>query len=221
MNTEIELSPKQLEALTVILGKKNGTSHTGLKRELQCEMSLASNLIRQLLDLEYLTEFSNGLFGVSREGRDYLIKMKVPSAERKPTGAAAHANDYVDPYDMPPKKEPSKVIVVPSFLESDKFKETFLTGGLEDPKIHPELTAPEWPEQQTPMSKEDEWQELILKGLARLNEQLGYESVKIDNLEQKTFVLLRLAGSLTSVSPELGMLLTEISKDLRKAGGVK
>jgi hypothetical protein len=113
MNQKIELSPRQLEALTAAFKKKAGISVLGLMKELQCETALAKSLIRQLMDIEYLTDYGNGNHGVSREGRDALIAAGVPGAERKQTGRTAEENDYVDPYDMPPAYTKPKLEIPP------------------------------------------------------------------------------------------------------------
>jgi hypothetical protein len=156
MNQTIELSPKQFESLKTAFTKKHGISVLGLSREMKCDTAMAKNLIRQLLDIDFLADYKNGNHGVTREGRDYLIKMKVPGADRKPIGRPREENDYVDPYDMPPSEkakpelsvlkdvpleeleaaskpndEPNKVIVVSTPEGEDKIREQF-TGGVDD-----------------------------------------------------------------------------------------
>lgn len=217
MNQTTDLSPKQFEALKAAFTKKHGISVLGLSREMKCDTAMAKNLIRQLLDIDFLADYKNGNHGVTREGRDYLIKMKLPGADRKPIGRPREESDYVDPYDMPPKKEPNKVVVDSTPAAADKFKESFLAGGVEDQKIHTEFTAPDW----AAKSEACEFSALVHKGLARLNERLGFKPVKIQNLDLKIETLTKLAGSVSPASIEVAQLLTEIAQDLKNAGGVK
>lgn len=81
----IDLTPKHIEALTFMFGKQLTLS--GIARQLKWERALAANIVGSLKSAGFLSEYSNGTYGLSPAGRNVLIETGFKAAERKAPGA--------------------------------------------------------------------------------------------------------------------------------------
>lgn len=234
MNQTTDLSPKQFEAMKAAFSKKHGISTLGLLREMKCDTAMAKNLIRQLLDIDFLADYKNGNHGVTREGRDYLIKMKVPGADRKPIGRPRDEDDYVDPYDMPPKKEPKILethtaedvpVTVLTVAELPAHDDSFLnmkaakTNDLNRLRYETEKKREQLAKHLEP--DQDDFMALVYRGLSKLNAQLGVQPATIENKAIKIEALNRFAETLSEFDQALSELLRSVALDLERLGGVK
>lgn len=81
-----EITQKHIDVLKFAFNAKQ-VSHGTVARKMQWDKAMAMSIIGQLCRAGLLSEYTNGLYGVSASGRDVLISSGFEEAERKPAGS--------------------------------------------------------------------------------------------------------------------------------------
>jgi hypothetical protein len=217
MNQKVELSPKQIEVLICVFQKKNGRTVFSVSKELGMERALANNICNALIQFGLINEYGGGMVGVSREGRDKLIELGVPGAERKIGVPAKLGNVPKVLKDITLEElesaKPAKMQIEP---EPELLIPHGFTGeGLKNDKTHRISFRPE------PVSvpKSTDFDTLVRQGLDRLNERLGRPTVEIENADLKVETLQKLSDSAWEFSEEVAALLKQIANDIQRCSG--
>lgn len=240
------LSPKQKEALQFFLNKKNGCSTTSLAREMKCDKALAAGLIRAMTDLGALNENGNGMFTISREGRQALGAPDIPDP---------HDVGKLEALDLPPSKQTLQALaemvsedVMTKFeqaraegldqvsfnvkksgvLNIENGQATFTPDPEPAPSPEPQtptlpgadqivFTAPTGDWGKLPAPDRADFATLVRQGMARLNAQLGLQPVAIENAALKVETLEFLAESIGATNePHVYTLLRAIAQDVQR-----
>lgn len=218
MKKQIELNPKQMQALQFALANNGRASVLTLHRHMQCDRVTAKSIISQLVELEFLTLLANGQYMLSSDGRDYLIMKKVPGAERKATGSAAHRKAEIIRLMAEEKMaELDKIISAPQ--EEEQPVESAPAVVLEAPTGNwgKRTQFVEWRKG----TEQTEFERLVRQGLVKLNAQLGVQPVTIENASLKIEAVTKLADTLSGFDKPLSDLLREVSRDLHRIGGAQ
>lgn len=215
MKKPIELNPKQMQALQFALANNGRASVLTLHRHMQCDRVTAKSIISQLVELEFLTLLANGQYMLSSDGRDYLIMKKVPGAERKATGSAAHRkSSTVRLVDEKKMAELDAMISAPQVEEQPV--ESAPAVVLEAPTGNwgkrPQFV--EW----SKGTEQTEFERLVRQGLEKLNMQLGMKPVIIENVTIKIEALEELSLTLRGFDSALSDLLGDVARDLCRVG---
>ncbi len=232
MNT---LSPKQFDALRAIFSKENGCSVLGLTREMKIETVLAKNLVRELLNLDMLTDCGNGNYRASPKGRDVLIAANVPGAERKKTGVPKGRQDQanlakLEALDLPPSDQTLRALaemtgesVVPDFYKAITEGQDQVTlnvrqsGVLSFEDGHAKFKPDAAQFAELPAPDRADFATLVRQGLARLNENLGRQPIEIKNAALKVEALNGLAEAFAGFDASIFVLLKDIAQDIQRA----
>lgn len=208
----IELTPKHIEALTFMFGKQLTLS--GIARQLKWERALAANIVGSLKNAGFLSEYSNGTYGLSPAGRNVLIETGFKAAERKAPGARTGRPKKARAADEP-------AVTVESAEHLDAMAASMGMAIELDPAPKP---APSFNHESRHVeivsSEPSDSTALIHSGIAKLIGKLNGKPAIISNAQFKFAALNNLANGIAATEPNVANLLREIAMDIHKAAGL-
>lgn len=222
MNQKVDLSPKQVEVLTCVFQKKTGRTVFSVSKELGMERALANNICYSLMKLGLINDYGSGTVGVSRDGRDKLIELGVPGAERK-IGVPAKLGNVpkvlkdITLEELEEISKSSEIKAEPAIVESEQKPEIKEGKTLADFALEAKAASRRLDELKE--SGRSDFDTLVRQGLDRLNERLGRPTVEIENADLKVETLQKLSDSAWEFSEEVAALLKQIANDIQRCSG--
>lgn len=194
-----DLTQKHIDALKVIFDGQQ-VAHTSLARKLQWDKAMALSIIDQLCSARFVSDYSNGLYGVSPSGRDVLIASGYKPAERKPRGQTAHK---------------LKTVIAETAKKEKQIAE-YLNPEHADLAGKDENTSPHLPDHEQTAE--------TLKSIDVFLQKLTSPTPIIANAQFKFAALNNLASGLLSEEPAIAKLLRDVAQDIHRIaclGGAK
>ena len=207
-----DLQPKHTDVLKFMFGKQ--LTLNGIVRQLKWERALAANVVGSLHKAGFLSEYSNGSYGVSPAGRDVLIEIGFKGAERKTPGARTGRPKKSRAADEP-------AVTVESAEHLDAMAASMGMAIELDPAPKP---APSFNHESRHVeivsSEPSDSTALIHSGIAKLIGKLNGKPAIISNAQFKFAALNNLANGIEAAEPHVANLLREVAMDIHKAAGL-
>lgn len=185
------LTQKQREVLQLLVKQNQRMTVSAVVRELKAEKALISNILQQLVDMELVKKYGAYDY-IAAPSAFQLLGKKAPTSSRK-----------TEPMDQ----EAERKNVAKSLASKEKVA---LAEAAKEIKQHPSgaLAGDERPDFKT----------LVMRGLVKLNAQLGYRPHSIADFDLKIDTLGQLAESVGQVDDNVQDVLLAIIADLQAVG---
>ena len=198
---DLELSTFQLSVLEKFNGVR-ALTETGLARVLKSEKAVARHAITTLKNAGLLKSIGAYEFALTPEGQLRIGGKAEPDpkakreAEKIPSGKTTFKVIKGEPTEIPIEEEPEYV-------------DPYDMAPAKKDAPAPELPAPAG------------FDKLVADGLKRLNEQLGFKAVAIENQQLKINTLQSLARGIDPIDHNVANLLRQIAADIVRVGAAK
>lgn len=180
-------------------------TEAGLARAIKAEKALTKNTINQLVADGMIRQSGSYEYVITHEGIEHLVSnglVKPAPAKAKPVRNPTLIKTAVE------KMASSETAAVLAELSNQRQAETAKTDPVvcePEPEPDPKPAAPTF-------------DELVRRGLERLNKHLKFQSIAIEDKRLKITTLTSLADTLDGFDVSLAEMLRKIATDLNKLG---
>lgn len=197
------LTQKQREVLQLLVKTNQRMTVSAVVRELKAEKALISNILQQLADMELVKKYGAYDY-IAAPSAFQLLGQKVPTAPR------TRKNEPMD-------HEAERKKATQSLASKEKAALTEQVATDPDPAPAPEPIE----EHQAGALAGDErpdFKTLVMRGLVKLNAQLGLKQHSIADFDLKIDTLGQLAESVGQVDASVQDVLLAVIADLQAVG---